>query len=599
MKPHTIEKLDADSLLVLKKCCPHLRNISSFQVHENTEISSCQLVDKKDRIRDLLITKEKELKISWNADYKACNDNIFYFQVLLESEFGISQLRQKFSSQPTEGWRTDLLELDNEFMPLFIVHFNQFSGVIDSINLVPFPSALRGSYHYAELVNDCSEFSGISAIDEFVRNFINTSEEDKIEQISIFPGNYDVGIVYSNEDFRRWINIIHNISIIKKRLPSSDNVLMLPPNSYPTISLILNGFTRSCESTSLKTSNILITDDSDYTPLYRLSAKLPLCDRKENVGQEVILPSVVKHGLISNTETILSILQSNNSHLALHPILNPSSNFLKKSSTNSIISSEILVVVKVTEATEFSEEFLLSLVNQYCINVRHIVFLVHTDEEDKLKEKFMSIASKWKWEIKVSINCHIDYLRLLMGKIPNTLFINQYVIVRDPNTLRILVDNLTKYQSFSSGCMLNHMHSAKKKQLISNHSAGLYLLMNSYSDTGRISLQAKNIISTIPPCEIYVLSNHYDLSLYKSESFLSNKFNQFYLNNLDLYLAKLSCEASLKGLHNVCTTKVSANYFKSPTLNMTLTIDTKTSQNMVDNLSYLMRQITSLSNLLA
>ena len=34
---HIIEKLDVDSLLVLKKCCPQLRNISSFQVHENTE----------------------------------------------------------------------------------------------------------------------------------------------------------------------------------------------------------------------------------------------------------------------------------------------------------------------------------------------------------------------------------------------------------------------------------------------------------------------------------------------------------------------------------------------------------------------------------
>ena len=301
---HIIKKLDADSLLVLKKCCPHFSNISSFQFHEHSD-SSCQLVNNKDRIRDLSITKKKELKISWNPDYKACN-NVFYFQVLLESEFGISQLRQKFSSQPSEGWTTDLLELENEFMPLFIVYMDQSLGVINSVNLIPFPSALRGSYHYAELVNDCSEFSGISAIDEFTRNFINAPEEKKIETISIYSGNSDIGIVYSNEDFRRWINIIHNISIVKKRLPSSDNVLMLPPNSYPTISLILNGFTRFCESTSLETSNILITDDSDYTYIV---VKLPLGYRKNNVGQE-ILPSIINHGLTTNTETVLSILQS-------------------------------------------------------------------------------------------------------------------------------------------------------------------------------------------------------------------------------------------------------------------------------------------------
>ena len=179
---------------------PYFSNISSFQFHEHSD-SSCQLVNNKDRIRDLSITKKKELKISWNAEYKACNDNIFYFQVLLESEFGISQLRQKFSSQPSEGWRTDLLELDNEFMPLFIVHFNQSSGVIDSINLVPFPSALRGSYHYAELVNDCSEFSGISAIDEFTQKLYQCPGGEKIETISIYSGNYDLELYIAMKIF--------------------------------------------------------------------------------------------------------------------------------------------------------------------------------------------------------------------------------------------------------------------------------------------------------------------------------------------------------------------------------------------------------------
>ena len=107
---------------------------------------------------------------------------------------------------------------------------------------------------------------------------------------------------------------------------------------------------------------------------------------------------------------------------------------------------------------------------------------------------------------------------LIDGKIPTTLFINQYIILRDP-ALSILADNLTKYQSFSSGCMLNHVHSVKKKQLISNNSAGLYLSMNSYSDTGRISLREK-YCKHDTSCEIYVLSNHYDLSLYKSKTFL-------------------------------------------------------------------------------
>ena len=594
-----IEKLDKDSLFVLNKCCPNLSDISYSQICEDRGISSCQLADSQNNISDILITKKKELKISWNAGYRASKTNIFYFQVLLESEFRMSRLRQKVSSQICEDWRVDLLELDNEFMPIFIVHFNPFLDSIDCVNLIPFPSALRGSYHYAELVNHCSESSGISAIDEFIKYFTNTSEEEKIEQISLNPGNYDVGLVYSNEDFRRWINLVHNISIVKRGLSSSKNILHLPPNSYPTISSIVNGFARASESISLDASNILIVDDSDYTPLYRLSAKLPVSGNQKKVADELTLPSITNQGTPINTESLLSILKSNNSYLTLHPYLNPRSNFPEKSLSNKINNPGIFVVIKVSEVADLSEEAFLSLVHQNDINISHII--LHTCnacDQNKLKEKISSMSLKWKWPIKILINADILDLRRLMEKISKVLFINQYIILRDPNTLSVLADTLTKYQSFSSGCMLNHMHSSKKQQLISNNTAGLHLSFNSYSDTGRISLQAKNIVSTIPPSDICVLSNHHDLSLYNCKLLLSTKLDQSHLNNLDLYLAQSSCEASLKGLHNVCTTKVSANYFKSPTVNTTLTLDSKTSKHIVDNLSSLTNQITLLHNLL-
>ena len=83
-------------------------------------------------------------------------------------------------------------------------------------------AALRGSYHYAELVDSCSEFTGITAVDAFSKNFINNKERHKIHEILLNSGNYDVGLIYSNEDFRRWINIVHGISLSQEILANND-----------------------------------------------------------------------------------------------------------------------------------------------------------------------------------------------------------------------------------------------------------------------------------------------------------------------------------------------------------------------------------------
>ena len=105
-------------------------------------------------------------------------------------------------------------------------------------------------------------------------------------------------------------------------------------------------------------------------------------------------------------------------------------------------------------------------------------------------------------------------------------------------------------------------------------------------------------MKTLPPSEISVVSNHFDLGLYSSRLLLSDQFDQNDINNLEIFLIKASCEAVLNGTHNVCSTKVSANYLRSPTLNMSLTVDAKTSQNIINNLPDLLREVTSVSALL-
>ena len=136
------------------------------------------------------------------------------------------------------------------------------------------------------------------------------------------------------------------------------------------------------------------------------------------------------------------------------------------------------------------------------------------------------------------------------------------------------------------------------QQLFFNTSAGLYLSLNSYCETGRIALQARNIVKALPPTEIYVLSNHYDLGLYDSKLLLSNQFDHNNLNNLELFLVQASCHALINGAHNVCTTKICATYFQSPTLNMSLSVDAETSKNIINNLSSLLSKATSISHLL-
>ena len=54
----------------------------------------------------------------------------------------------------------------------------------------------------------------------------------------------------------------------------------------------------------------------------------------------------------------------------------------------------------------------------------------------------------------------------------------------------------------------------------------------------------------------------------------------------------------MNGTHNVTALKVSANYLRSPTLNMSLTVDAKTSQDIINNLPDLLHKVTAVSTLL-
>ena len=595
-----IEKIDSDNLEVIKKSCPALNKfINSQGINLNKRLFS-QSDSCKNELLDATITRRKDLKLTWDKECHIAGQSIYYFQALLEDKFCITPLRQKSLEPATNDCQYDTIELDNEFMPIFVVDADNTEGIIKSVICIPFPSLLRGSYHYCELVANYSEFGGISAVNHFSRNFIDNNDYQKIHLISINPENYDVGIAYSNEDFRRWITVVHGISFTQQFLLDTDqNILVLPQDSYPTISMVVNGFKISSIQKSCDTSKIIIADDSDYEPLYKLSAQLPSNKIELQPKNTNTFPCIFNKKNKLKTESILSVLQaSGHSNLALYPPQNPISNFLDKESVVQSEQYKTIVIVNVTNAASVTEELILGLVQQQNICITHLIFRVDKQDEDQLKNKYNSISNTWNLKIKSLFNCDEENLRFLMQKTQNTLYINQYIILQDPNTLRILTDNLNLYQSFSAGCTLSHHQSTKKHQLFFNNSVGLHLSLNSYCDTGRVVLQAKNIVKSLLPTEICVLSNHHDLSLYKNQILLDYGFDQCDMDNFELFLVQASCNALLNGLNNVCTTKVHANYFMSPTLNMSITLDAHTSENIILNLDSIIHQVTSVSKLL-
>ena len=356
-----IEKMDSDSIKLAEKSCPALNEfIDSQGIDINTrpfnQSDSC-----KNQLLDATITKRKDLKLTWDHEFHIAEQSIYYFQALLEDKFSITPLRQKSLKPATNDCHYDTIELDNEFMPIFVVDADNTEGTIKSVTCIPFPSLLRGSYHYCELVANNSEFGGISAVDHFSKNFIDNNNNQKIHLISINPEYYVVGIAYSNEDFRRWINVVHGIRFTQKFLLDTDqNVLVLPQDSYPTISMIVNGFEISSSQKSCDSSNILIADDSNYEPLYKLSAQLPSTKIELQHENTNTFPCIFNQKNKLKTESILSVLQaSGDSNLALYPPQNPISNFLDEESAVQSEHYKILVIVNVTNAASVTEELIL------------------------------------------------------------------------------------------------------------------------------------------------------------------------------------------------------------------------------------------------
>lgn len=592
-------------LRMLQKCCPMAKKFINNQEKKDKAISASAKHDAL--ITDALITKNKDLSIS-REEKSSSNVAINYFQIQLSSTFRVTPLNVK-STKTSQLGISELISLDNEFMPIVLIERDTESLKIKKLHWIAFPSALRGGYHYAELVDKYAELRPIDAYLNFTQEMLEEKREIKIQSIVMQSDNYNIGIGYCNEQFRKWLTEVHEINVFKACTtePNSD-AIYLPQKSYPTLTSILNGINKTNEGSTVYSADILIVNESDCTPMYKISAAFAVDISKKNIQQDPLAYPYVylKTKTTSSKKALhnnpLCILQANNrAPLALHPLHNPTRSGVKNIA-KSLKPSElkdIAIASKIENPNSISEEYILSIAHQKNVQIKKIIFIIDKHNEKEVKSRFQEVSEKWSLPFEPEYVMDLKDVFLLLDNCPCLLIMSPYIYMQNPYTLQLLSENLRKYSSFSSGCILNHLQTASKKEIYDNISAGMYLSINQYAQTGRVTLEAKNLTLSLLPTDIKVLSNHYDFSLFDTDILVSEIRDFGNTEDISLILSHACSRQSARGKHNVCTTRICASYIKSPTLNMSIMLDRENSRYIIDNLNHINDTTTNVVELLS
>ncbi len=587
---------------MLQKCCPLAKKYITTQETKDKVIFAPPRHDTT--ITDALITKNKDLSIS--REVKSSKKVVInYFQIQLSSTLTVSLLNIK-STKISQSGVNEVVSLDNEFMPIVLIEYELESSKIKQLRWIAFPSALRGGYHYAEVVDKYAESAPIEAYFKFTQEILEEKREVKIQSIVMQSDNYNVGIGYCNEQFRKWLTEVHEIEVIKasRTVPKFDTVY-LPQKSYPTIACILNGTDNTNSESAVHSVDILIVNESDYTPMHKLSAAFAVDLSKQDIQQDTLsYPYVyLKPKTTSSKKTRhknpLCILQSNNrAPLALYPLHNPTRRDYNARSSNQFEPKDIAIVSKIENLNSMTEEYILSIAHQKNVQIKKIIFIVDKDNEKEVQFRFQEFSERWLLPFQAEYVKNLKDALLFVDNSSCLLVMSPYINMQNPYTLQLLSENLRKYSSFSSSCILNHLQTAKRKEIYDNISAGMYLSINQYAQTRRIILEAKNLTSSLLPSDIKVLSNHFDFCLYDKNILVSEINNSSHTDDIRSLLLHACCQQAVRGKHNVCSTRICSSYIKSPTLNMSISLDRESSRYIVDNLNYINEITTNFVDLL-
>ena len=590
-------QLKLEDWQILKKSCPGIeKSLPDLGIQNGNLLPFRQCY-----VEDVSITKSKHLMITSSAQ-RSEKINLGLFQFRLSSDFSIVQLKAK-STYKNIHRIEERFVLDNEFMPIFAVCLDNSSSELVTVKCFPFPSVLRGGYHYIEMVDLFGQLSGIDAINAFSRHVLEQTRNNVIKNIFVQTNNYDAGIVYCNEEFRKWITEIHGISVILKfDKKNASNLLCLPPKTYPTISNIVNGPDRSASISTIESSNIFVVDESNYNPNYKIVAATfsPILGDLEvhKFSTPFYLENLESSSHHLKMKIIPScILQSSTkSPSALHPPQDPTREIFVKNAIDK--SQSIIAIIDVNDLDSITEEFILAISGQKGVNLQALVFIVQNSRASGLKNIVDKIFKKWRVNLKIHFASTYRETQKMLRGTSCVLCIDSFVLMQNLYTLKILQANLQKFSAFSSGCLLNHMQIKKGNVTYDSLTVGMQLSINNYVQTRQISLESKNIAAFLLPTEIKVIANNHDLTLYDTDSLLDKIEKYDNINDFKTIIMSMACNNSSIGKVSICTTKISSSYIRPPVTNSMFRLDRESTNLISNNLSKILTENTNIVQLL-
>ena len=594
-----LDSLSAENYEILIKCCP---GIEYKKIRKKSKEEEKKLISEQ-TLLSVSITKNKYLRADFDSTKESHKTSRYYFyQALLTSDLRLKRLNSQ-SAGELQGLETEVISLDNEFMPVFIISANLKYNKITNLQLIYFPSMIPGGYHYSELVDEYHELNLIESLDRYTKKIRDTRDGCKLDYLLMKPGHHDLGIGYANEDFRKWITNVHGIKILKEYEPSSQcAILALPQKAYPTISVIVNGILDNIYSDdNVNSVDILIVNEFDYDPLYKLQASFPKLQTRnlnniDNLYPFLIGANAKKYPQNKDIRGPICIYPGeNNVPYSAHPIL-PFDILNGKDEQSA--SKALFIIVNVDVPENITEEFILSIYQQRQVQMKKVIFIAKSKHKKRLKKILVKILNDWQVIMDFDIIINLNQITTIIGNGSHTLVINENIVLQNLNIISILQSNLVKYNAFTSGCILSYLSSSKKRELYENVSCGMYPTFNSFSQSGRLTLEAKNITSLLHSSEVNVLSNHYDFCLYQSDSILAGIARNELLSDLNQFLVQLSCKAVLAGKNNICSTRLSVQYINYPTLNTTITLDSSLTENIMNNFYKIRKHLTNIKELM-
>ncbi|ABB33924.1 hypothetical protein [Synechococcus sp. CC9605] len=593
-----LDSLSNENLEILKKCCPGFADEKDGK--ENKK--QIEKLITRNTLISTSITKNKNLKVKLEPAGKSLKTSGYYFyQALLTPDLKLKQLKSQ-SEGEFQGLETVVVSLDNEFMPIFIIDANSDHNEINDLEIIYFPSLIPGGYHYSELVDAYNEFGIIESLNKYTNKLRDTPNKCKIDYLLMKTGHQDIGIGYANEDFRKWIKEVHGIKILKEYDPNCQGTtLAIPQKAYPTISTIVNGIVKVIDSDmDVDSVDILITNEYDSNPLYKLQASFPKRQTESLKETNDSYPYLISKKASENPQykdiegPICICPGENKVPYSAHPVL--PYDILKEEDINPA-NKALIILVNTDKPENITEEMILSIHHQSQVRTKKIVFKSNSNNINKLRKRMVKILKEWQIIIDFDIITDVKQLASIIDNKSHILFINENIVLQDSNVISILQSNLNKYNAFSSGCILSYLSSSKKGELYENISCGMYPTFNSFSQSGRLALVAKNLTSFLYSSEINVLSNHYDFCLYNSETILAEIRRNEVVSDLNQFLVQLSCKAVLAGKNNVCSTRLSVQYINYPTINSTITIDRSLTEDIISNFIRIEKQVTNIKEL--